>query len=168
MFKKNIFIIYFFLTTLIYIPLQAQYAKEYDGPDDPAADVLAERDGFMNGNHVLLYFRNTTELSDCCNLGYWVSRWPNDFTGSKMHDGISILLGARVYVENDSIPVTDLNEIRTRNDLDTLFFCQSSFREFMDKDPSNTIEWALYPVFGYFNIANPNPASISWASLATK
>ena len=138
--------------------IQAQYGKIYQGPDDPAGDVLAERDGFMNGNNVLLYFRNTTELSDCCNLGYWVSRWPNDYSGSKMHDGICILLGARIFVENDSIPVTDLDVINSRDDLDTLYYCESSFREFMDFDETHTIEWELYPVFGYFNVANPNPA----------
>ena len=146
------------MIVLIASPIWAQYDKIYDGPNDPAGDPLAERDGFMNGNNVLLYFRNTTELSDCCNLGYWVSRWPNDYTGSKMHDGISVLIGARVYVENDSIPVDDLGAIQTRNDLDTLYYVQSSFREFMDFNPDRTVEWALYPVFGYFNVANPTPA----------
>jgi len=158
--KRRLFVLTLSFLTLTALCFEspAQFGKKYDGPDDPAADPLAERDGFMNGNNVLLYFRNTTELSDCCNLGYWVSRWPNDYSGSKMHDGISILLGARVFVENDSMPVTDRFVIAARNDLDTLYYCQSSFREFMDKDPTRTIEWALYPVFGYFNIANPNPA----------
>ena len=138
----------------------AQYGKQYEGPDDPAGDKEAERTGIMNGNNVLTFFRNTTEQSDCCNLGYWVSRWPNDYSGSKMHDGICCLFGARVYVENDSIPVTDLNQIRTRTDLDTLYFCQGSYREYMDASPDGNVEWGLYPVFGYFNISedNPNPA----------
>lgn len=142
-------------------PAAAQYGKQYDGPDDPAGDVQAERTGFMNGNRVLLFFRNTTELSNCCNLGVWVSRWPNDLSGSKMHDGIHILLGARVYVENDTIPVDDLNEIRSRDDLDTLYYCETSYREFMDMDPTGGVEWGLYPVFGYFNESNPHPAMSS-------
>ena len=158
MFTKYCFYVTLILMIISALPVQAQFGKEYDGPDDGAGDPLAERAGTMNGNNVLLYFRNTTELSDCCNLGYWVSRWPNDYTGSKMHDGIQILLGARVYVENDSIPVDDLAAIEGRTDLDTIYFCQTSFREFMDFDPTFTIEWALYPPFGYFNVASPTPA----------
>ncbi|MCI0514868.1 hypothetical protein L0128_16765 [candidate division KSB1 bacterium] len=158
--KRNgyIFIIVVGVIIGICTILNAQYGKKYEGPDDPAADKEAERTGFMNGNNVYLFFRNTTELSDCCNLGYWVSRWPADYSGSKMHDGISLMIGARVYIENDSIPVTDLAQIQSRTDLDTLYYCQSSFREFMDKDPAGNVEWAFYPVFGYFNEANPHPA----------
>ena len=37
---------------------------DYAGPDDPAGDIEAEREGYMNGNRVYLYYRNTTELSD--------------------------------------------------------------------------------------------------------
>jgi len=130
----------------------------YQGPDDPAGDIAAERAGWMTGNRVLLFFRNTTELSDCCDLGFDVSKWPNNYDGSKMHDGICILIGARVFVENDSIPVTNLSEIKTRTDLDTLYFCQSSYREHMDKNPDETIEWGMYPVFGYFNELSETPA----------
>ncbi len=139
-------------------PVLAQYGKEYAGPDDPAGDKEAIRKGYMNGNNVLLQFANTTELSDCCDLGYWVSRWPNDYSGSKMNDGIAVLLGGRVYVENDSIPVTDLAVIKTRSDLDTLFYCQGYYREHMDTSPDGSVRWGLYPVFGYFNETNPTPA----------
>jgi hypothetical protein len=128
----------------------------YDGPDDPAGDVAAERTGFMTGNRVLLFYRNTTELSDCCGLGYDVSKWPNNYDGTKMHDGIATLVGARVYLENDTIPVPSGYEGRT--DLDTLYYIQSSYREHMDEDPSLTIEYGLYPVFGYFNELSETPA----------
>jgi len=140
-------------TTLVF----AQ-SRPYEGPDDPAGDIAAERAGWMTGNRVLLYFRNNTELSDCCDLGYDVSKWPNNYEGTKMHDGICILIGARVFIENNSIPVTDLNNIQTRTDLDTLYFCQSSYREYMDKDPSGTVEWGMYPVFGYFDELSETPA----------
>jgi len=73
--NKSYLMVILILVISLCMPGYAQFAKEYDGPDDPAGDVLAERDGFMNGNNVMLYFRNTTELGDCCNLGYWVSRW---------------------------------------------------------------------------------------------
>ena len=70
--------------------------KIYEGPDDPAGDIAAIREGYMNGNRVLLYFKNTTELA------YWpnnsTSRWPNDNTGLGMLDGVALYVGARVYV----------------------------------------------------------------------
>lgn len=131
--------------------------RPYEGPDDPASDIAAERAGWMSGNRVLLFFRNSTELGDCCGLGYDVSKWPNNFDGTKMHDGIAVLVGAKVVLENDSIPVTDPNEFG-RPGLDSLFYVQSSYREFMDANPNRTIEWALYPVPGYFNELGETPA----------
>ena len=81
-----------------YLPAQSRL---YEGPDDPASDIAAERAGWMTGNRVLLLFRNTTELGDCCDLGYDVAKWPNNFEGSKSHDGYSLLIGARIHLEND-------------------------------------------------------------------
>ncbi|NOX90719.1 MAG: hypothetical protein GXO77_17095, partial [Calditrichaeota bacterium] len=132
--------------------------KPYDGPDDPAGDPSAERYGWMTGNRVLLFFRNTTELSDCCQLGYDVSKWPNTYEGTKMTDGIMVLVGARVFVRNDSIPVEEPWNYTGSEPLDTLYFVESSYREFMDKNPAGTVEWALYPPFGYFNPMDEYPA----------
>ena len=155
---KNIIIVLFILgiSLGLYYTVFAQ-GRPYEGPDDPAADIAAERAGFMIGNRVLVFFRNTTEQSDHIH-GVITSKWPNNLEGTKMHDGIALLIGARVYVENDSNPVTDPDEIRTRIDLDTLYFCQSSYREFMDMDPTGTVEWGLYPVFGYFDELSETPA----------
>jgi hypothetical protein len=151
------------LLMLMSLTINAQ-GKVYDGPDDPAGDKAAERVGYMTGNRVLIQFRNTTELSDCCGLGYEVSKWPNNYDGTKMTDGIATLIGARVFLENDSIPVT--SGCSGRTDLDTLYYIQSSYREHMDKDPSLTIEYGLYPVKGYFNELSETPAmsnsSDSW------
>ncbi len=133
--------------------------KLYEGPDDPAGDIAAEREGYMTGNRVLLYFRNTTELSDWPKVE--VSKWPNSFDGVKMVDGIGLLIGAQVYIKDNEIPVTDTTEIKILNaqgQLDTLYYLQTSFREEMDTDPTGTIEWGLYPVFGYFNESSEYPA----------
>jgi len=154
---KQVCIHFIFVFFLLSTGLFGQ-GKPYDGPDDPAGDIAAERSGWMTGNRVLLFFRNTTELSDCCGLGYDVSKWPNNYEGTKMHDGIAVLIGARVYLENDTIPVTDVDEIHSRIDLDTLYYIQSSFRVFMDTDPTLTLEYGLYPVFGYFNELGETPA----------
>ena len=77
---------------------------DYAGPDDPAGDIEAEREGYMNGNRVYLYYRNTTELSDWPKPN--VSKWPNNPDGTKMLDGIGLLVGARVYIEDDLDPST--------------------------------------------------------------
>jgi len=157
-----------FLLMLFNLNLLWAQGKFYDGPTDPAGDKAAERAGFMTGNRVFLYFQNTTELSKWVNgvtAPLW-SRWPNNSSGVRMLDGIALLVGARVFIANDSIPVTDPAEIASRSDLDTLYFLQTSYREEMDTNPIGDVEWGLYPVFGYFNPASEYPAmsniSESW------
>lgn len=144
--------------------------KEYLGPQDPAGDIAAEKEGYMIGNRVYIYFRNTTELSDWPRVN--VSKWPNNPNGLKMTDGIGLLVGAKVYIEDDgdittldTIPLTELADIYTK-DHHTLYYLQTSYREEMDIDPTGTVEWGFYPVFGYFNETGEYPAlsniSNSW------
>ncbi len=132
--------------------------KPYAGPDDPAGDIAAEREGYMAGNRVYLYFRNTTELSDWPKAS--VSKWPNNPEGVKMTDGIGLLVGAKVFIEDDgnaatvdTIPLDEPVDIYT-TDHHTLYYLQTSYREEMDTDPTGTVEWGYYPVFGYFNETN--------------
>jgi hypothetical protein len=150
--KKTIILLPFVL--LCVFSLAFGQGKPYDGPDDPAGDIAAERVGYMTGNRVYLMFSNTTELSD------WpredVSRWPNDYTGTKMTDGVNILICAQVYLKNDTIPVTDPAVISSTPGLDTLWYCQTHFRGGYDTDPTGTIPYVYYPVFGYFNRAPSN------------
>ena len=55
----------FYITGLLIVcSLLFGQGKEYEGPDDPAGDIAAEKEGYMAGNRVFIYFRNTTELSD--------------------------------------------------------------------------------------------------------
>ena len=116
----------------------------------------------MEGNRVKLYFQNTTELS------HWpepdASKWPNDYSGVKMTDGVNVLITAQVFLENDTIPVTDPHQIASRTDLDTLWYNQTSYRGSMDMDPTGTVEWGLYPVFGYFN----NDASNDYPAMSNR
>ncbi|MEC9376743.1 MAG: hypothetical protein VYC00_01420 [Candidatus Neomarinimicrobiota bacterium] len=136
--------------------------KEYQGPEDPAGDIAAEKEGYMTGNRVFIYFRNTTELSDWPRVN--VSKWPNNPDGLKMTDGIGLLVGAKVYIEDDgdgatvdTIPLTELADIYTK-DHHTLYYLQTSYREEMDINPLGTVEWGFYPVFGYFNETGEYPA----------
>ena len=168
--KSNLirYILFLILGIILAIPLYPQ-GKVYEGPDDPAGDIAAEREGYMTGNRVFLYFRNTTELSDWPKSS--VSKWPNNLNGVKMLDGVGLLVGARVYIKDDTltpvdtIPLTDWSQILTTNH-HILYYLQTSYREEMDTDPTGTVEWGFYPVFGYFNEASEYPAMsnlpISW------
>ncbi len=134
--------------------------RPYEGPIDPAGDPEFEREGYMTGNRVLIYFQNTTELSAWQKPN--VSRWPNNSTGSKMVDGIGLLLGAKVYIEDtaavvDSIPLTDWAQV-VMNDHHILYYLQTSYREEMDRNPTGDVEWGLYPVEGYSNLSSEYPA----------
>lgn len=141
--KMNLKLFAIFFLLVFQATLWAQ-GKIYEGPDDPAGDIAAEREGYMNGNRVYLYFQNTTELSDWPRVD--ASYWPNTYEGVRFLDGIGLLVGAKVYIKNDSIPVDDLQEARSTPGIDTLYFCQTSYRQGMDKDPTGTIEWGFYPV----------------------
>ncbi len=157
--RLRLFSIYFFtFLTLIY-----GQGQEYQGPDDPAGDIAAEREGTMEGNRVYLYFKNTTELSDWPKAN--VSKWPNNANGVKMVDGVGLLVGGKVYIEDDgdpfttdTIPLTTPAEINGASAVHELNFLQTSYREEMDTDPTGTIEWGFYPVFGYFNETGEYPA----------
>ena len=151
-----------FIISLMMFSIILCQGTEYAGPDDPAGDIEAEREGYMNGNRVYLYYRNTTELSDWPKPN--VSKWPNNPDGTKMLDGIGLLVGARVYIEDDldpntkdTIPITSLNQLANKN-YHTLHYLQTSYREEMDTDPTGQIEWGFYPIFGYFNPNNEYPA----------
>jgi hypothetical protein len=50
------------------------------------------------------------------------------------------------------------SQIKTRTDLDVLYYLQTSYRERMDRHPAGTVEWGFYPVHGYFNEASDKPA----------
>jgi len=162
--------IYSITILVISISLLFGQGKEYLGPQDPAGDIAAEKEGYMIGNRVYIYFRNTTELSDWPRVN--VSKWPNNPNGLKMTDGIGLLVGAKVFIEDDgniatldTIPLTELSDIYTK-DHHTLYYLQTSYREEMDIDPTGTVEWGFYPVFGYFNETGEYPAlsniSNSW------
>ena len=163
--KRSLRVLSFlFLGILFVIPPLFSQGRKYRGPDDPAGDIAAIRAGYMNGNRILLYFQNTTELS------HWpetnTSEWPNNYRGVRMLDGLALLVGARVYIEKtnaavDTIPVTDSLNIRllsAQGKIDTLYFLQTQYREEMDTDPTGTLTWGFYPVFGYFNETSDYPA----------
>jgi len=137
--------------------------KPYEGPIDPAGDPALERDGFMNGNRFRMYFQNNSQLSDYPRQD--TSKWPDDYSGTKMCDVVAVLIGAEVYVTEDSIPVTDLTEVAdlaAAGEIDTLIFIQTAdyvdFAHKVDFNWNQTVEWALSPVPGYMNFTQDFPA----------
>ncbi len=114
--NHKLWIFVWLLALLFVLPAQVwAQGSPYTGPDDPAGDDAAIREGYMDGNRIYLYYQNTTELA------YWISgvtdplwsRWPNNFEGERMIEGVGLLIGAKVYVvENDTIPVTNPVDIQ--------------------------------------------------------
>ncbi len=154
--KKTIFLLGILL--LCGVNLFAQ-GKRYEGPEDGAGDPHLEREGFMTGNRIQLLFKNNTELGDYPRKD--AARWPRGVGGNVMHDGIALLVSAKVYVRDRNIPVTDPDEIRyyrQAGNLDSLFFCQTNYREEMDRDPTGQIEWGFHPAPGYMNNSSETPA----------
>ena len=170
------------LLSIIFIILSLLSSQEYIGPDDSAGDVGAIRSSHMDGNRVFLKFKNTSELSDWAPGGLDnVSIWPNDGTGTRMVDGIALLVGAKTYILDDQIESTmdtvivdDISLINGSNSFHEVHFLQTSYREEMDHNFTNTLDWGFYPVFGYFDSYQDYPAmsddedtwpSIGWPSV---
>ena len=150
----------------ILIALSTTISQEYTGPDDLAGDVGAIRSSYMDGNRVFLKFKNTSQLSDWEPGGLDnVSIWPNDGTGTRMVDGIALLVGAKTYIVDDQIESTidtvivdDISQINSSGSFHEVHFLQTSYREEMDHNFTNTLDWGFYPVFGYFNSYQDYPA----------
>ncbi len=157
---KNIFLAVLSIILLL-APRTDLFAqgKLYDGPEDGAGDPYLEREGFMTGNRVQLLFKNNTELGDFPRKD--AARWPKGIGGNVMHDGVGLVVSAPVFITQDSIPVTDTTEIRLLSEeglIDTLFYCQTNYREEMDRDDTGQIEWGFHPVPGYMNNLSEIPA----------
>ncbi|NQT26149.1 hypothetical protein HQ585_12395 [candidate division KSB1 bacterium] len=147
--------------------LFAQGGRHYEGPDDPAADRAAMREGVMDGNQFLTVFRNNTQIG----YKYMIdgSKWPKDSEkGLQIFDVLSVLVGAQVFLEQDTIPVTDEAQIISRTDLDTLYYIQTiwNYEGMLDLNPEGDIVWGFHAVPGYFNELSETPAisndSLSW------
>ena len=158
--KKKCYILILLITSLI-------SQGNYKGPDDSAGDPSAIKESWMDGNNVYLYFKNTSELSNWAEGGLDnVSIWPNDGTGTRMVDGIGLLISAKVYIEDDDNPETideiiidDWNDILDENiKKHEIYFLQTQYREEMDQNTLGTLDWGFYPVFGYFNSYQDYPA----------
>ena len=55
--KSNTTFIFLFILSL-FVDIMFSQGKPYEGPEDPAGDIAAEKEGYMTGNRVFIYFRN--------------------------------------------------------------------------------------------------------------
>lgn len=149
------------LFSLICLSMLFSQGRQYEGPIDPAGDQAALREGHMAGNRFRLYFNNQGRQ------GHWPfvdgSRFPaGSERGLDLFDSNILVVGAKVFVEQDSVPVTDRAEIESRipsGELDSLFYCLSGRTDHaIDVSPDGNVEWGMQPVFGYFNVSSESPA----------
>ena len=94
--------------------------QEYNGPTDQAGDPSAIKEARMDGNRILLYFKNTTQLSNWEPPDglYDVSIWPNDGTGYRMLDGVALLVGGKAYIHDDgNIKTLDTDIVDNEDDI---------------------------------------------------
>ncbi len=141
--------------------------KKYEGPEDPAGDRAALREGIMDGNQFSVAFRNYGQVG---RRGMFDgAKWPKDSeTGMQLFDQMTILIGAQVFTGPDSLPVFDEAQIASRTDLDTLWYVQAawSFENMLDQNPEGDLTWGLHPVAGYISELSETPAlskdPLSW------
>jgi len=124
--------------------------KPYEGPEDPAGDISQLREGYMNGNRVLLYYQNYSQMAHWWSKGVNDSKWPNNYEGTRMIDGSHLVIFGRVFIRNDSIPVDNPDEYNGSDQLDTLYYTQVPGAG-GDRNYERTIGWGFYPARGYVN-----------------
>jgi len=154
--SKMLGLIFIFLIPLI---IYGQYGKKYAGPNDPAGDESLFRSGDLNGNRMYFYYHNNTSICDTGHGKAVWNRWPNQPDGVTLMHGLAAVIAARVYIEGDTLPVTDPNIIEAKRDqLSVLYYAQQGFRNRTDLDPTGTFEWGIKPVYGYLDELGETPA----------
>jgi len=136
---KKIFLILFALafTELIFPQVTAQITGYRD---DSKGDIQNRREGVMDGNQVRTLFYNNGEV------GQWPyqpsGEWPKG-TGHSYLDGVAVLIASEIITPGNNQIVHPL---------------ETSYREWMDKDPSTGEIWGLEPLPGYFEPTSKKPA----------
>jgi len=137
----------------------AQGGGEYEGPDDPAGDPSALKMGLMDGNEMLTRFRNNTQI------GYkfmtYGSKWPKSSAeGLQIFDFLAILIGSKVYLDENNNPVTTRDGIINGGASDSLYYVETiwNYHGMHDMNEAGDVVWGLHPVPGYFNEASESPA----------
>ncbi len=132
--KKTITILVFFSVAVV-----AQVSSQIEKyREDPYGDIKNRRESLMDGNQIRTLFYNNGEV------GQWPfspsGEWPRG-SGHNYLDGVAVLIA------------TELNTAGG-----TVHTLETSYREWMDRDPVTGLIWGLEPVGGYFNPASKTAA----------
>ena len=131
--KKILFLIITFLISEIGLSQVSSQIQKYR--DEPKGNIQYRKEGVMDGNQIRTLFYNNGEV------GHWPDQpsgeWPKG-TGQSYLDGVAVLIASEITAPGNNQVVHPL---------------QTSYREWMDKDPSTGEIWGLEPVPGY---SNPN------------
>jgi len=105
---------------------------------EPYGDIQYRKEGTMDGNLVRTLFYNNGEV------GQWPfspsGEWPKG-SGHNYLDGVAVLIATEVQTAGGIVHPL-----------------QSSYREWMDRDPITGTIWGLEPVPGYVNASSEKPA----------
>ena len=108
--------------------------------NDQQGDIQNRREGIMDGNLIRTLFYNNGEV------GQWPfqpsGEWPKG-SGQTYLDGVALLISSEVTAPGNGQIIHPL---------------ETSYREWMDKDPVTGLIWGLEPLPGYFNEFNDKPA----------
>ena len=118
--------------------------------NDAYGDIRYRREGIMDGNQVRTLFYNNGEV------GQWPfqpsGEWPKG-TGHSYLDGVALLISTEITAPGNNQIIHPL---------------ETSYREWMDRDPVSGLIWGLEPVPGYSNPGSEKPAfntdPTSWPS----
>ncbi len=138
MLKKMLLILFALAFTELIFPQVTAQITGYR--DDSKGDIQNRREGVMDGNQVRTLFYNNGEV------GQWPyqpsGEWPKG-TGHSYLDGVAVLIAS---------------EIKTPGNNQIVHPLETSYREWMDKDPSTGEIWGLEPLPGYFEPTSKKPA----------
>ena len=129
--KKILVLFLLILVTDIFYAQISPTVQKYR--DEPKGDIQYRREGIMDGNQIRTLFYNNGEV------GQWPfqpsGEWPKG-TGHSYLDGVAVLIASEVLAPGNSQIIHPL---------------QTSYREWMDRDPVTGLIWGLEPVPGYTN-----------------
>ncbi|MEO0205582.1 MAG: hypothetical protein ABIL22_02770 [candidate division WOR-3 bacterium] len=137
MLKKLILFAVLILTEISFAQVtpQTQLYRE-----EPKGNIQFRREGVMDGNQIRTLFYNNGEV------GQWPyqpsGEWPKG-SGHSYLDGVCVLIASEVTAPGNGQTIHPL---------------ETSYREWMDKDPSTGEIWGLEPVPGYVNPSSTKPA----------
>lgn len=137
MMKKLVYILALIITGQTLYAQSISQMMKYRA--EPKGNILFRKEGTMNGNRVRTLFQNQGEV------GHWPfspsAEWPKG-SGIDNLDGVAVLVSTEVKLPNGNL----------------IHPLQTSYREWMDKDPLTGDIWGFEPIPGYMDSSSANPA----------